>query len=105
MIEMTESDELRIADNADAQRYEAHLGDRLAGFSQYHLRPGRVVFYHTVVAPEFEGHGVGSRLVRFELDDVRARGLLVTPLCPFVRAWIGRHAEYADLVEPEPAAG
>jgi predicted GNAT family acetyltransferase len=42
---------------------------------------------------------VGSRLVRGALDDVRAGGRRIRPLCPFVRAYVDRHPEYADLVE------
>ena len=91
-------DELRIADSPSAQRYEAILGERVAAFSEYRLRPGRVIFTHTIVEPDLEGRGIGSRLVREELDDVRRRGLLVTPLCPFVRAFIRRHPDYQDLV-------
>lgn len=91
-------DELRVVDNPEASRYEALLGDRVAGFSEYLAKPGRLVFTHTIVEPEFEGRGFGSKLVRDELDDVRRRGLKVTPLCPFVRAFIRRHPEYQDLV-------
>lgn len=89
---------LSLADNPAERRYEAHLGERLAGFSEYLLAPGRVIFTHTVVDPDLEGRGIGSRLVRFELDDVRRRGLSVTPRCPFVRAFIERHPDYQDLV-------
>ena len=33
------------------------------------------------------------------LDDVRARGSLrVVPRCPFIRSWIEKHPDYADLV-------
>jgi hypothetical protein len=32
------------------------------------------------------------------LDDIRARGLQVVPICPFVRAYIRRHPDDADLV-------
>jgi predicted GNAT family acetyltransferase len=91
-------DELKIVDNPEASRYEALLGDRVAGFSEYITKPGRLVFTHTIVEPEFEGRGIGSKLVREELDDVRRRGLKVTPLCPFVRAFIRRHPENQDLV-------
>jgi predicted GNAT family acetyltransferase len=90
--------ELQVADKPDAKRYEARLGDRVAAYSEYVLRPGRVVFTHTIVEPELEGRGIGSSLVRAELDDVRQRGLKVTPLCPFVRTFIRRHPEYQDLV-------
>ena len=81
-------------------RYEAYVGDDLAGFAQYELRgEDRIVFTHTEVDDAFEGHGVGSVLVREALDDVRRDGRRsVVPLCPFVKEWIERHPEYADLV-------
>jgi predicted GNAT family acetyltransferase len=28
---------------------------------------------------------------------VRAQGLPVLPICPFVQSWMRRHADYADL--------
>jgi hypothetical protein len=39
--------------------------------------------------------------VRSALDAARSRGLQVTPMCPFVRAYIEHHPEYRDLVAPE----
>jgi predicted GNAT family acetyltransferase len=36
--------------------------------------------------------------VQAALDDVRARGGSVVASCPFVRGWIERHQQYADLV-------
>jgi predicted GNAT family acetyltransferase len=53
---------------------------------------------HTEIEPAFEGEGFGSALVSGALDDVRARGKRVRPLCPFVAAYVKRHPEYADLV-------
>ena len=91
-------DQLRVADNPAQRRYEAYLEDVVAGYSEYRLQPGRIIFTHTIVEPEYEGRGIGSRLVRHELDDVRQRGLKVTPLCPFVRAYIRRHPDYHDLL-------
>jgi uncharacterized protein len=92
------ADAITVADNPQLSRYEAILDGQVAGFSEYLTRPGRLVFTHTIVEPVFEGRGIGSKLVREELDDVRRRGLKVTPLCPFVRAYIRRHSEYQDLV-------
>jgi hypothetical protein len=91
---------VRIVDDPGASRFEAYVGDELAGFVQYRLRPGRIVFVHTEVDDAFEGHGVGSTLARGVLDEARARGLGVTPVCPFIRAYIERHDGYADLVVP-----
>ena len=91
-------DDLRIADNPDESRYEAYLDGQVAGYSEYVMRHGRIMFTHTVVDPELEGRGIGSQLVREELDDVRRRGLMVIAKCPFVRAYIQRHPEYQDLL-------
>ncbi|TYL45035.1 N-acetyltransferase [Nocardioides sp. BGMRC 2183] len=83
----------------DSSRYEAHLDGRLAGFAEYQLATDLIVFTHTEVDSEFEGRGVGGALARFALDDVRATGeRAVMPLCPFIKAWIERHPDYADLV-------
>jgi uncharacterized protein len=42
--------------------------------------------------------GLGGQLARAALDDVRGRGLAVRPDCPFIRSWIAKHPDYADLV-------
>jgi uncharacterized protein len=89
---------LMVTDNPAERRYEAHVDGALAGVAHYAERPGGLVLVHTEVADEFEGQGVGSRLVAGALDDIRARGLTVTLRCPFASAYVERHPEYADLV-------
>ena len=69
-----------------------------AGLIAYRERDGVVTMLHTEVDAAFEGKGVGSTLVREALEDVRARGLKLRPLCPFVAAYVKRHPEYQDLV-------
>lgn len=86
-----------VTDDPARHRYEARLDDELAGFAAYRLEGKTVVFTHTEVQPSFEGRGMASSLVRNALEDVRARGLGVRPLCPFVRSYIDRHPAYADL--------
>jgi predicted GNAT family acetyltransferase len=100
-------DDLEIVDNPGDRRYEARLSGEPAGLIDYLPKDGWVVFDHTEVYPEFEGRGVGSRLAKAALDDVRARGLRLNPQCPFVTSYIKRHPEYRDLVVgrtgPRPA--
>jgi predicted GNAT family acetyltransferase len=91
--------ELTVTDVPEAARYEARAADRVLGRAAYRRDSDRVVFTHTEVDPDAEGSGVGSTLVRGALDDVRAHGLRVVPRCAFVRAWIERHPDYADLVD------
>jgi hypothetical protein len=45
-----------------------------------------------------QGRGLADRLIRFALEDARARGLAVLPFCPFVKAFIERHREFEALV-------
>ena len=89
---------ISVTDNPGELRYELHVDGELAGQIRYRREPEAVVLIHTDVEPRFEGHGLGSRLVQGALDDLRARGLALVPLCPFVADYIGRHPEYADLV-------
>ncbi len=78
-------------------RYELTVDGKTA-FSEYHLSPGMITFLHTEVPNEFRGKGIGSKLVRGELEAARARGLKVVARCPFVAGYIREHAEFQDLL-------
>lgn len=93
-----------VADAPANARYEARVDGELAGTIVYQLEPGLLTMMHTEVSPGWEGKNVGSQLVRGALDDARARGLQVRPLCPFVVAWLRRHPDYGDLVITSPVA-
>ena len=96
--------EPRVADNPQASRYELWLGTTRAGLIQYRAEePGTVLLVHTEIDPTFEGQGLGERLVAGALADLRARGRKLVPLCPFVRAYLRRHPDQADLVAGDPA--
>jgi predicted GNAT family acetyltransferase len=51
------------------------------------------------VPPELGGKGIGSKLIKGALDQARAEGLKVVAQCPFVKAYIEKHNEYADLLK------
>lgn len=88
-----------VKDNREKNRFELAL-DGATAVAEYVREPGRVVFTHTYVPASLEGRGIGSTLVRTALDAVRAEGLRVVPVCPFFKAYIGKHPEYRDLVAP-----
>jgi len=87
-----------VKDNPEQRRYEAFVDGEIAGHTEYYPHGEYVIFPHTVVDPEFGGQGVASTLIKEALDDMRVQGKLIDPQCPFVRAFIDKHAEYADLV-------
>ena len=85
--------------NDDRNRYELTVDGQTA-VCEFNRLTNAVMFTHTEVPEKLEGQGVGSTLVRGALDDVRAQGLQVVPLCPFVAVFIRRHREYMDIVSP-----
>jgi predicted GNAT family acetyltransferase len=87
-----------VQNNTAKHRYELEVEGHIA--ASYHEQSGNVVtFIHTEVPKELEGKGIGSKLVKGALDQVRANGLKVVAQCPFVKGYIGKHAEYADLLK------
>ena len=62
--------------------------------------PQGVAFAHTIVPPELGGRGIASRLVQHALAWAREQGLKVRPDCSFVRAYMDKHPEYADMRLP-----
>jgi len=90
---------LDLAWDDAGNRYTGSVEGRFAAIVETAPSGRLVIFTHTQTDPSFEGQGVASQLVRWALDDVRARGLHVVPVCPFVKSYIAKHEdEYGDLV-------
>ncbi|MDZ7705475.1 MAG: GNAT family N-acetyltransferase [Trueperaceae bacterium] len=91
-------DDAVLRHNEAYKRFEAQLGSETAVASYMRVRD-TYIFTHTEVPDAFEGRGIGSRLVRYALEHVKAEGRSVAPLCPFVKGYIERHPEYKSLVK------
>lgn len=89
---------MEVRDNPEELRYELVDEGQVLGEILYRRDPDRIVLVHTEVPPAREGEGLASRLVAATLDDIRAKGLRIVPVCPFVRRYLRRHPEYQDLV-------
>jgi uncharacterized protein len=85
-----------VRDNTERNRFELDADGHVA-FSNYKRSDGLLTILHTEVPKELEGRGIGSTLVRGVLDIARAQGLKVHAVCPFVKSYLDRHSEYADL--------
>lgn len=96
-VEGRRSLDVTVSDAPDQHRYEAHVGDDLAGSAVYLRTPDMIVFVHTEVADAYEGRGVGSALAHGALDQARDQGLRVVAICPFIEGWMNRHPEYDTL--------
>lgn len=92
--------EVELRKNEAEHRYEVLLDGELAGLIDYRVRPKGIVLPHTEVEPKFGGQGLATKLARFALDDIRAMGQKVVPLCPFVADYLKTHPGDQDLVSP-----
>ena len=97
--ERTAGDTVVIERHDERQRYDMTVDGQRAAVSQFRLESGAIVFTHTIVRPEFEGRGLGSRLAKFVLDDAVARGERIVPVCPFIAAYLRRHPGYEASVD------
>ena len=88
----------QVRNDAARNRYELVQGGEVLGYAEYEAQGDTLDFTHTQVGEEHQGEGLGERLVRGALDDVRAQGRKVVASCPFVDSFIRKHAEYGDLL-------
>ena len=87
-----------IVNNKPHHRYELAIDGHIAA-TYYKIDAGVITFIHTEVPPELSGKGIGSKLIQGALDQLRAEGLKVIAQCPFVKAYIDKHPDYADLLQ------
>jgi predicted GNAT family acetyltransferase len=86
--------DLRVEDNKEASRFELYEGDRLAGFADYRLAEGSILFTYIEIEPALQGRGLASTLTEAALNDARARELSISARCPFIVDYLDQHPEY-----------
>ena len=91
-----------VRNNTRSHRFELEIDDEVAK-AWYRQQGNIVTFTHTDVPDALSGRGVGSRLAKGALEQVRAAGNKVIALCPFIAAYLRKHEhEYEDiLAKPE----
>lgn len=91
---------MNVKHNEEDSRFECDVEGGTA-ICEYHRNGDRITFTHTEVPPQASGQGVASKLVGTALDYARKEKLQVVPECHYVAAYVKRHTEYADIVDPE----
>jgi uncharacterized protein len=82
------------------KRYEISVEGVQAGLAAYVDTATQRIFYHTETGDDFAGQGLGSKLVAAVLADTRASGRRVVALCPFVAAYVDKHDDFDDILDP-----
>ncbi len=92
-------EEMEVKFNEELSQFEMELDGEKAFIGFKKEKDGTLNLVHTEVPPDFEGKGVGSRLVKQTLEQIKATDKKIVPSCPFVAAYIKRHPEYESLVK------
>ncbi|MEV0890983.1 GNAT family N-acetyltransferase [Promicromonospora sp. NPDC050262] len=93
--------ELMITKDDNIGLYDASVGGQQVGGLTYNDDGDRVVLVAVSILPQFRNQGAATKLIRHVLDDLRTQGRKATVLCPIVRTFIDKHAEYQDVVDRE----
>ncbi|MEP9399193.1 GNAT family N-acetyltransferase [Mesorhizobium sp. KR2-14] len=78
---------LRGPDGAEAELTFTRVGEH------------RMIIDHTGVPDIFRGQRIGLMLLTRAIEDARAAGKKIIPLCPFAHAQFRHHPEWADVLE------
>ena len=77
----------KVTHDTTAERYLITVDGRDAGYADY-------------IQGDGVRQGLSNPLIQAALDDTRAAGDKVRPLCSAVAGFIEKHPEYQDLVQP-----
>lgn len=78
---------LRGPDGAEAEMTFTKVGEK------------KIIIDHTGVPDIFRGQRIGLMLLIRAVEDARAAGKKIIPLCPFAHAQFRHHPEWADVLE------
>ena len=84
----------------ESDRFSISVNGQKVGFVEFADRDGQRVFTHTEVLDEFGGRGLATILVDEALMESRDAGLRIVAVCPLVVAFVKKHHEFDDVVDP-----
>lgn len=60
--------------------------------------PNKIIIDHTEVSPEFNGKGLGKKLVEKAVEVAREKKWTIVPLCPFAKKTFDRNPQFKDVL-------
>lgn len=95
---MSETFEITREEGETKGRYSAVVDGHEAEMTYSRAGASTIIIDHTGVPDALRGRGVGQALVRRGVEDARAEGRKIVPLCPYAKAQIARHSEWQDVL-------
>lgn len=93
---MTPTD-ITVTHRPELNTFEAIVDGRRC-VADYRLSGRTLTLHHTFVDPALEGRGIAAKLVVAALTWARSQHFTVNPACSYVRVYMARHPEWADLM-------
>ncbi|RKR05979.1 hypothetical protein C8C83_5333 [Flavobacterium sp. 90] len=92
---------MEIQQTNDTRRgyFEAIENGKEAGKMTYTWAgDSKFIIDHTEVSPDFNGKGVGKKLVMAAVEYARANDVKIIPLCPFAKSVFDKVEEIRDVL-------
>jgi hypothetical protein len=91
--------EIRLEENQGRGRYVLDMPDGQEAYITFvRDRPNHMSITYSFVPPAFRGRGQALGLIQRAVEDARASGTTVTPLCGYVAAEFRRHKAWQDVL-------
>lgn len=92
--------EYNITNNTKASQFEYAEGGEMARL-EYRFHENKIAMMHTLVPPSMEGKGIASALAQKAFEYAKQENKKVMVYCPFVSAYVKRHAEVHEQIDQE----
>ena len=90
--------DVKREDGPTGGRYLVTIDGHTAEMTYSKAGTSRIIIDHTGVPDALRGQGAGQALVKQAVEDARAAGIKIIPLCPFAKAQIEKHPEWQDVL-------
>ena len=94
---MSEMD-VKREDGPTGGRYLVTIEGHTAEMTYSKAGQTRIIIDHTGVPDALRGQGAGQARGQRAVEDARAAGIKIIPLCPFAKAQIEKHPEWQDVL-------
>ncbi len=84
----------------ESDRFSISVDGQKVGFVEYADRDGQRIFPHTEILDEFGGRGLATILLDEALKATRDAGPRIVAVCPMVGAFVKKHDEFTEVVDP-----
>ncbi|MDR6758916.1 putative GNAT family acetyltransferase [Mycoplana sp. BE70] len=90
--------DIHSTESSSHGRYSVTVDGHEAEMTYSRTSAKLIIIDHTGVPDALRGRGVGQALALHAVEQARAGGWKIMPLCPFFRAQAMRHPEWSDVV-------